>query len=74
MGKWEEQVMKESMHKLKRRPRMFRRFVDDMIGRWKGSEGDFVRMVEISNSFESRMKVTWEICRKEAVFLDARVQ
>ena len=73
MGKWEEQVMQESMSKIRKRPRMFRRFVNDIFGPWKGMVEDFMKFVEICNNIEPRIKVTWENSKNEAIFLDARI-
>ena len=40
---------------------------------WKGSREEFERFIEICNQNEERIKVTYEICEKEAVFLDVKV-
>ena len=55
-------------------PRWWKRFVDDVFGVWRGTEEEFVRFVEVCKGHEARIKVTYEICRDEAVFLDVMVK
>lgn len=73
MGCWEEEVKRRSMVEMKKATTLWFRFVDDIHGRWKGSKGKFVKFVEICNSVEEKIKVTYEVCEKEAVFLDVKV-
>ena len=47
--------------------------VDDIIGVWRGSKEEFLKFIEICNNNEERIKVTYEICEKEAIFLDVKV-
>ena len=54
-------------------PRLWFRYVDDVWGVWNGSEVDFGRFVEVCNRVEGRIKVTSEVCRVEAAFLDVKV-
>ena len=73
MGEWEEEVNRKAEEKMGKKPRFWKRFVDDIIGVWKGSKEEFLKFVEICNQVEERIKVTYEICEKEAVFLDVKV-
>ena len=43
---------------LGKKPKWWKRFVDDVFGVWKGT---------ICNGNEERIKVTYEICEREAV-------
>ena len=65
--------MEKSERELEKRPKMWLRFVDDIFGIWKGSREEFGRFVEICNSHEQRIKVTYDVCEKEAIFLDVKV-
>ena len=47
--------------------------MDDVFGIWKGTEEEFLEFVRICNEKEDRIKVTYEICKEEAVFLDVWV-
>ena len=40
---------------------------------WRGSKEEFIEFVGICNRKEERIKVTYDICEKEAVFLDVKV-
>merc|ERR1712002_777932 len=73
MGEWEKEVQKKAVEEIGKSPRFWKRFVDDIIGVWKGSKEEFLRFIEICNGNEERIKVTYEICEKEAVFLDTKV-
>ena len=73
MGEWEKEVNERAMQEIGKRPRFWRRFVDDIIGVWKGGKEDFLKFIEVCNNHEERIKVTYEICEKEAVFLDVKV-
>ena len=73
MGEWEKEVNKRSEEEIGKKPRFWKRFVDDIIGVWKGSKDEFLKFIEICNNNEERIKVTYEICEKEAVFLDVKV-
>jgi hypothetical protein len=48
-------------------------FIDDIKGRWRGTEKEFREFVEICNNNEIRIKVTVEIYKEEAIFLDTKV-
>ena len=73
MGEWEVEVGKKAEEEIGRKPKWWKRFVDDVVGVWKGSKEEFLRFVEICNGIEQRIKVTYELCEKEAVFLDVRM-
>ena len=73
MGKWEEEVNGRAEKEIEKKPKVWYRFVDDIWGIWKGSKEEFMRFVEVCNGHEERIKVTFEICEKEAVFLDVKV-
>ena len=73
MGEWEKEVNKKAEEEIGKKPRFWKRFVDDIIGVWKGSKEEFLKFIEICNSNEERIKVTYEICEKEAIFLDVKV-
>ena len=47
--------------------------MDDIWGIWKGSKEEFMSFVELCNGHEERIKVTFEICEKEAVFFYVKV-
>ena len=72
MGDWEKEVNKRA-EELGKRPRFWKRFVDDIIGVWKGSKEEFLKFIEICNANKERIKATYEICEKGAVFLDVKV-
>ena len=72
MGQWEKEVCEKAEEDLGKRPKWWKRFVDDVWGVWKGSVEEFLRFVEICNENEDRIKVTYEVCKKEAVFLDVK--
>ena len=73
MGEWEKEVGKKAEEELGVKPRWWKRFVDDVIGVWKGSKEEFLRFIDICNQHEERIKVTYNICEKEAIFLDVKV-
>ena len=73
MGMWEEEVNKRAERVMGKRPKVWYRFVDDIWGIWKGSKEEFSKFVELCNGHEERIKVTYEICEQEAVFLDVKV-
>ena len=73
MGEWEEEVEEKARVEMGKGPRWWKRFVDDVFGVWRGTKEEFYRFVELCNGHEQRIKVTYEICEKEAVFLDVKV-
>ena len=73
MGCWEEEVQRKTVQGIGKKPKVWYRFVDDVWGIWKGGREEFERFVEICNSHEERIKVTYEICEQEAIFLDVKV-
>ena len=73
MGEWEREVGEKSEEQTGKRPKWWKRFVDDIIGIWKGTKEEFTRFVEICNKNEERIKVTYDICEKEAIFLDVKM-
>merc|ERR1712002_1305780 len=73
MGEWEKEVGVRAMAEMGKKPKWWKRFVDDVIGVWKGSKEEFLRFIEICNQNEERIKVTYDICEKEAIFLDVKV-
>ena len=73
MGEWEKEVNREAEERIGKKPRFWKRFVDDIIGLWRGSKEEFLKFIEICNNNEERIKVTYEICEKEAIFLDVKV-
>ena len=74
MGRWEKEVGEEAERVIGKKPKWWKRFVDDVFGVWRGTKEEFVRFVEICNEHEERIKVTYEVCEEEAVFLDVRVK
>ena len=73
MGKWEEEVNARAGNEIGKKPKVWYRFVDDIWGVWKGSKEEFMSFVALCNGHEERIKITFEICEKEAVFLDVKV-
>ena len=73
MGEWEKEVSAKAMEEMGKGPKWWKRFVDDFIGVWNGSKEEFDRFVEICNGHEPRIKVTYDICEREAIFLDVKV-
>ena len=73
MGEWEKEVNEEAERRLGKKPRFWKRFVDDIIGVWKGTKEEFLKFVEICNENEERISVTYEMGEKEAVFLDVKL-
>jgi hypothetical protein len=73
MGLWEKKVIEESLSRGKNVPRMWCRFVDNVWRVWKGDVRSFLEFVDYCNNFEPRIKVTHQICLKEAIFLDMKV-
>ena len=73
MGEWEKEVSQKAVEKIGKKPKWWKRFVDDVIGIWKGTKEEFLKFIEVCNENEERIKVTYEICEKEAVFLDVKV-
>ena len=73
MGEWEREVCEEAVRRMGKGPKWWKRFVDDVFGVWRGSKEEFLKFVDICNQNEERIKVTFEICEKEAVFLDVKV-
>ena len=73
MGKWEEEVVAKGRKDLKKAPKAWFRFVDDIWGVWKGTKEEFGKFVDICNSHEQRIKITWEVCEDRAIFLDVMV-
>ena len=73
MGEWEEEVKRKARELVGKVPRLWLRFVDDVFRIWKGSKEEFLKFVEVCNGEEERIKVTHEVCRKEAIFLDVKV-
>ena len=41
MGEWEEEVCQEAVKRIGKRPKWWKRFVDDVFGIWKGTEEEF---------------------------------
>ena len=70
---WEKEVGEEAEKEIGKKPKWWKRFVDDIIGVWKGSKEEFLRFVEVCNTKEERIKVTYKICEVEAIFLDVKV-
>mgnify|MGYP001792592374 CR=1 FL=1 len=73
MGMWEKEVGERAMVELGKKAKVWFRFVDDVWGIWSGTKEEFEKFVEICNNNEERIKVTYEICEREAVFLDVKV-
>ena len=73
MGKWEEEVQERAERELGKKPKMWFRFVDDIWGIWKGSKEEFEKFIGICNGHEEKIKVTYDICEREAMFLDVKV-
>ena len=73
MGKWEKEVDEEANRRLGKGPKWWKRFVDDVFGVWRGTKEEFLEFIKICNEREERIKVTYEICEEEAVFLDVKV-
>ena len=76
MPSWEsgkKNECKKAEEEIGKRPKWWKRFVDDVIGVWKGSKEEFLRFIKICNDNEERIKVTYEVCEQEAVFLDVKV-
>ena len=70
----EKEVNKRAEEEIGNKPRFWKRFVDDIIGVWKGSKEEFLKFIEICNSNEERIKVTYDICEKEASFWASKLQ
>ena len=73
MGEWEVEAMKRSVEQLKKEPRAWYRFVDDVYGIWSGPREEFEQFVKICNGIHKRIKVTYKVCREEAIFLDIKI-
>ena len=73
MGTWEEEVQEKAERELKKKPKLWLRFVDDVWGIWKGTEEELKSFIDLANGHEERIKVTYEVCKESAVFLDVRV-
>ena len=73
MGEWEQEVCQRAEEEIGNKPRWWKRFVDDIIGIWRGSKEEFLKFIEVCNNHEERIKVTYEICNEEAIFLDVKV-
>ena len=58
MGEWEKEVAEKSEEILGKKPRWWKRFVDDVFGVWKGSKEEFEKFIKICNGNEERIKVT----------------
>ena len=52
MGEWEEEVKRKAVEQMGKGQRWWKRFVDDIIGVWKGSKEEFLRFIEICNGHE----------------------
>ena len=74
MGLWEEEVEEKARKELGKVPRWWKRFVDDVFGIWRGTQEEFEEFVKLCNGHEERIKVTYEICQNEAIFLDVMVK
>ena len=70
---WEEEVSKEAEERIGRKPKWWKRFVDDVFGVWKGTKEEFLEFIKICNEHEERIKVTYDVCEEEAIFLDVKV-
>ena len=73
MGEWEREVCQEAVRRMGKGPKWWKRFVDDVFGVWKGTKEEFLEFVGICNENEERIKVTYDVCEEEAVFLDVKV-
>jgi hypothetical protein len=73
MGELEERTQRKSEIEVGIKPLQWVRFVDDGFGVWKGSEREFLNFMRRCNEDDPRIKITFEICRDEAVFLDIKV-
>ena len=57
-GEWEKEVGEQSMEEIGKKPKWWMRFVDDVIGVWRGSKEEFLRFIEICNGNERRIMAT----------------
>ena len=74
LGFWERKVKEEIRRRGMRFPRKWDRFIDDIFGIWKGTVQSFLEFVQLCNSIEPRIKLTYEICHEKAVFLDVLME
>ena len=72
MGKREEEVQEKAVKEMGKKPKVWYRFVDDIWGIWEGKVEEFERFVKICNEHEERIKVTYDVCEREAIFLDVK--
>lgn len=73
MGEWEKKTQAKSAASIGKKPIQWVRFVDDGFGVWKGPEEDFLKFMQICNEEDPRIRITFKVCREEAVFLDVMV-
>jgi hypothetical protein len=73
MGYWEEEVMKQAKRQINNKPTMWYRYIDDIIGRWNGTEKSFIKFTEICSGIEKRIQITYEIFRESITFLDIKI-
>lgn len=73
MGEWEKKTQEKAERRLGKRPLLWKRFVDDGFGVWRGTVEEFQSFMLICNQEDLRINITYEICREKAVFLDVEV-
>lgn len=56
------------------RPRIWRRFIDDIFVAWEGSEESLTSFLANLNDQHPTIKFTWEVSRREVTFLDLTIR
>ena len=69
MANWEYEIMK----KAKRKPDFYRRFIDDAILIWQDSIESLHQFLQLCNSFDESIKISWEINQITCNFLDVTI-
>jgi hypothetical protein len=66
-------VIKEAYRTLRKGPRMWYRYIDDILGIWKGTKEEYKEFVVICEREEERIKITHQESEKEMTFLDVKI-
>jgi len=65
-----EQTILDSSHK---KPKYYRRYIDDILMIWEHNEDDLDRFIESMNSFHHSIKFTVEKSLENVTFLDINI-
>ena len=69
MANWEFEIMQ----KVKEKPKLYKRFLDDGFMIWEGSKANLLDFLKIANEHDHFINLTWEIHETSCDFLDITI-